>query len=446
MASTSRAAASASQGLSKRSAGVRRLLQEAAELSSDKDASYYAGPLEDDLFQWHFTIRGPGGDYDGGVYHGKMVLPSEYPFKPPEVYMLTPSGRFEVNKKICLSISSFHPETWQPSWGIRTALVALMAFFETEPKGAVGSLDAPPAERKRLARVSNTFKCSTCGYDAADSESFAALPPPPPASVVETKVKGTGEGAMGAEDGQSAEEAKVGISLAVTGLDDVVASEVPTPSISPAPPESDDGEGEADDPVEVVDPASALATTAATIFPATAGPARGGAASPTTGVAPPSARGGPLRHRAAAPSPSRGPASSGPPSSRSLPAHSHHHHHHPPSLAPPGAPRLSPAHLPPPSPGLAPPPNPVTNPLRAAPAVNPPAAPPAGQQGGAGAGALVLPPAAAAAEQLVLPPGLTLAQMMSTPAGQAGGPPQWVDRAILGVLLALLALVVRKVA
>jgi hypothetical protein len=39
----------------------------------------------------------------------RMQLPSEYPFKPPEVYMLTPSGRFEINKKICLSISSFHP-------------------------------------------------------------------------------------------------------------------------------------------------------------------------------------------------------------------------------------------------------------------------------------------------------------------------------------------------
>lgn len=38
----------------------------------------------------------------------------------------------QVNKKICLSISSFHPETWQPSWGIRTALVALMAFFNAE--------------------------------------------------------------------------------------------------------------------------------------------------------------------------------------------------------------------------------------------------------------------------------------------------------------------------
>jgi hypothetical protein len=26
--------------------------------------------------------------------------------------MLTPSGRFETNKKICLSISSFHPKNW----------------------------------------------------------------------------------------------------------------------------------------------------------------------------------------------------------------------------------------------------------------------------------------------------------------------------------------------
>lgn len=27
-----------------------------------------------------------------------------------------PNGRFEVGKKICLSISGHHPETWQPSW------------------------------------------------------------------------------------------------------------------------------------------------------------------------------------------------------------------------------------------------------------------------------------------------------------------------------------------
>ncbi|KAM0753979.1 ubiquitin-conjugating enzyme, partial [Meredithblackwellia eburnea MCA 4105] len=148
--------------LSTRSAGVRRLLQESRELEEDQSPDYKAAPLETDLFTWHFTIRGPGGDFEGGIYHGKMVLPSEYPFKPPEVYMLTPSGRFETQKKICLSISSFHPESWQPSWGIRTALIALMAFFSSDPKGAVGSLDAPPQERRRLAKCSRDFQCPTC--------------------------------------------------------------------------------------------------------------------------------------------------------------------------------------------------------------------------------------------------------------------------------------------
>lgn len=32
------------------------------------------------------------------------------------IFFLKPNGRFEVNKKICLSISGHHPETWQPSW------------------------------------------------------------------------------------------------------------------------------------------------------------------------------------------------------------------------------------------------------------------------------------------------------------------------------------------
>ncbi|KAI5476489.1 ubiquitin-conjugating enzyme E2 J1 [Pseudohyphozyma bogoriensis] len=168
--------------LSMKSAGVRRLLQEAQEL--DEETELRAAPLEEDLFTWHFTIPGPGGDFEGGVYHGKMILPPEYPFKPPEVYMLTPSGRFEVNKKICLSISSFHPESWQPSWGIRTALIALSAFFASEPKGAVGSLDAPPPERRRLAKCSRNFQCAGCGFDASSPDVF-----PPAAETSEPAVE-----------------------------------------------------------------------------------------------------------------------------------------------------------------------------------------------------------------------------------------------------------------
>lgn len=76
----------------------------------------------------------------GGLYHGRIILPAEYPFKPPSFVMLTPSGRFEIGKKICLSISERHPEHWQPSWSMRTALMALVAFLPTKGKGAIGSL------------------------------------------------------------------------------------------------------------------------------------------------------------------------------------------------------------------------------------------------------------------------------------------------------------------
>lgn len=63
-----------------------------------------------------------------------------------------PNGRFETNKKICLSISGHHPETWQPSWSIRTALLALIAFMPTPGNGTIGSLDYSKEERQKLAK------------------------------------------------------------------------------------------------------------------------------------------------------------------------------------------------------------------------------------------------------------------------------------------------------
>uniref|UniRef100_A0A8C1F4D4 Ubiquitin-conjugating enzyme E2 J1 n=2 Tax=Cyprinus carpio TaxID=7962 RepID=A0A8C1F4D4_CYPCA len=142
---------------------VKRLMKEAAELR-DPTEHYHAQPLEDNLFEWHFSVRGPpDSDFDGGVYHGRIVLPPEYPMKPPSIILLTPNGRFEVGKKICLSISGHHPETWQPSWSIRTALIAIIGFMPTKGEGAIGSLDYTPEERRALAKKSLDFCCDACG-------------------------------------------------------------------------------------------------------------------------------------------------------------------------------------------------------------------------------------------------------------------------------------------
>ncbi|NXC79801.1 UB2J1 enzyme, partial [Cercotrichas coryphoeus] len=140
---------------------VKRLMKEAAELKDPTD-HYHAQPLEDNLFEWHFTVRGPpDSDFDGGIYHGRIVLPPEYPMKPPSIILLTANGRFEVGKKICLSISGHHPETWQPSWSIRTALLAIIGFMPTKGEGAIGSLDYTPEERRALAKNDPSSVLST---------------------------------------------------------------------------------------------------------------------------------------------------------------------------------------------------------------------------------------------------------------------------------------------
>uniref|UniRef100_A0A2P2LU66 Uncharacterized protein MANES_03G203400 n=1 Tax=Rhizophora mucronata TaxID=61149 RepID=A0A2P2LU66_RHIMU len=131
---------------------VKRILQEVKEMQSNPSDDFMSLPLEENIFEWQFAIRGPcDTEFEGGIYHGRIQLPSEYPFKPPSFMLLTPNGRFETQTKICLSISNHHPEHWQPSWSVRTALVALIAFMPTNPNGALGSLDYKKEERRALA-------------------------------------------------------------------------------------------------------------------------------------------------------------------------------------------------------------------------------------------------------------------------------------------------------
>lgn len=67
-------------------------MREAQELHEATE-EYRAFPLEDNLFDWHFTMRGqPSSDFEGGIYHGRIILPPEYPMKPPNIILLTVSN------------------------------------------------------------------------------------------------------------------------------------------------------------------------------------------------------------------------------------------------------------------------------------------------------------------------------------------------------------------
>lgn len=149
---------------------LKRIMKEASELATQPSSDYHAAPLETDLFEWHFTLRGPPAPspFAGGIYHGRIVLPPAYPLKPPSFRFLTPTGRFEVNREICLSISGHHEETWQPAWGIRTALVAIRSFMDTSASGQLGGMEASEEVRKRLAGQSGVSKCAVCAKSNAE--------------------------------------------------------------------------------------------------------------------------------------------------------------------------------------------------------------------------------------------------------------------------------------
>ncbi|KAJ3363486.1 Ubiquitin-conjugating enzyme E2 J1 [Allomyces javanicus] len=156
--------------LNHKNSSVRRVLKELAEFEREPSPRYTVTiPEEGNLFELHFTIRGPSDTpYANGLYHGALFLPHDYPFRPPEIMFLTPNGRFEVKKKICLSVSDFHPESWQPAWGIRTVLVGISGFMGVESEGAIGSIKWTDDERARLALASSAWCCSRCNKPNAD--------------------------------------------------------------------------------------------------------------------------------------------------------------------------------------------------------------------------------------------------------------------------------------
>lgn len=67
--------------------------------------------------------------------------------------MLTPNGRFTTNRRLCLSMSDFHPEAWNPLWSNATILTGLYSFM-LEEKPTLGSIETPLRKKQQLAAVS----------------------------------------------------------------------------------------------------------------------------------------------------------------------------------------------------------------------------------------------------------------------------------------------------
>ena len=69
------------------------------------------------------------------------MCPEDYPARPPYIMLTMNNGAFIINHKICLSITDYHPESWNPAWTVTHIIVGCISFWLTG-EYTYGSLDS----------------------------------------------------------------------------------------------------------------------------------------------------------------------------------------------------------------------------------------------------------------------------------------------------------------
>lgn len=150
---------------------IKRLRKENLALQNEPVPLAVARPLESNILEWRFLIKG-SDDYEGGYYHGKLIFPPQYPMKPPGIMFFTPSGRFEINKRVCLTISDFHPETWSPLWTVGSILTGIVSFMNSD-EITTGGLASSSKDKKAFAMASTAYNAKDHTY----VEIYGSQPP-----------------------------------------------------------------------------------------------------------------------------------------------------------------------------------------------------------------------------------------------------------------------------
>ena len=136
----------------------KRLRGELRDLSKNKLEFAQAIQDESDKLLFYFLLKGDkDSDFANGYYIGKIILPKDYPDSPADFMMLTPNGKFTNDKKICMSNSGFHKESWTPIWNIRNMLVGLYSFFYDDNSHGISHIKDTPENRNRMAHYSHEF-------------------------------------------------------------------------------------------------------------------------------------------------------------------------------------------------------------------------------------------------------------------------------------------------
>jgi len=119
-----------------------RIKKEYQDLQKEKNSNLKVKLVDNDIRHWKGRIKGPIDTcYQGGIFDVDIVIPNEYPFKPPKMKFDTKIWHPNISSvtgAICLDILK---NEWTPALTIRTALISLQALMcepvPNDPQDAV---------------------------------------------------------------------------------------------------------------------------------------------------------------------------------------------------------------------------------------------------------------------------------------------------------------------
>ena len=108
-----------------------RIMKEYQDLQKNqKENTVTVWMIDNDIHHWKGKIHGPIDTcYSGGVFIIDIVIPNDYPFKPPKMKFDTKIWHPNISSvtgAICLDILK---NEWTPALTIRTALISLQALM-----------------------------------------------------------------------------------------------------------------------------------------------------------------------------------------------------------------------------------------------------------------------------------------------------------------------------
>ena len=146
---------------------INRLTKELKDIKNDPPANCSAGPVGENMFEWHATILGPEGTpYHGGVFFLKILFPTDYPFKAPKIGFETKIYHCNINSNggICLDVLK---DQWSPALTVSKILLSISSLLaEPNPEDPLVPEIAKLYKKDRAKHDMNareyTMKHATC--------------------------------------------------------------------------------------------------------------------------------------------------------------------------------------------------------------------------------------------------------------------------------------------